>query len=271
MRSSAASRRRPVCIFCGSDSKPTKEDVWPTWLKKYVPRDLKNYAVGETRVFPTHTDETRKEVDGDPRSRRVRRVCAACNNGWMSRLQESAKPLLLPLVTGGKLVLGQGDQKLVAAWCAMSTMTSDFYYPDRQAIPQVDREWLKNHRSPPPDTWRIWIARYRREKWVSHWIKNSIPVAGEKHISEIAADDTPRPNTQTTSLVLGELYVHAYSSIFPKLVSRIGISPPLSEMICQIWPIREHFVAWPIEPITDRQADNLAGAIAQVISDIAVG
>jgi hypothetical protein len=259
-----------VCIFyrdgCG---RCTKEDVWPTWVSKYIPRDIENYTAGFTKVFPHHKEETKEKIDGDPRSRRVRFVCGKCNSGWMSVLQNTAKPILLPLIMGEKIVLSQSAQRIVAAWCAMSIMTADFFYPERQAIPQVQRDWLRDKGEPPPDTWKIWIANYQRVEWVNHCARNLIPVlAGKEDIPEFSADGIPRPNTQTTSFVVGKLYIHAYSSVLPNMVEKIGISPPLSEAICQIWPVREHFVAWPTTPITDRQADDLAGVIANVIDTL---
>ena len=57
-----------------------------------------------------------------------------CNNGWMSDLQKLAKPILLPLIQGESFLLTPKQQKIVAAWCTMSVMTSDFFQPDRQAI-----------------------------------------------------------------------------------------------------------------------------------------
>jgi hypothetical protein len=265
-----------ACIFYrpDCDSKLTKEDVWPTWMKRYVPRNQTSYSSGFTQVFPTHKTETRKKVGGDPRSRRVKFVCQKCNNGWMSRFQEQTKPILLPLITGQKIVLSQKAQQIIAGWCAMSVMTADFFYPQRQVIPQSERDWLRAHGTPPPDTWKIWITRYQRDKWPNYFARNLLPVtgfplaSGEEYVPEFAADGTPRPNTQTTTFVVGELYVHAFSSVCPDLITKFGIGAPLSERICQIWPVREHFIAWPIEPISDRIADNLAGAIADAIDRV---
>jgi hypothetical protein len=69
----------------------------------------------------------------------------------------------------------------------MSTMTSDFFYPDRQAIPQSQRDWLRNYWSPPNDTCRIWIAPYRRDKWVNRWSRNLMAISSEEHVLELAA------------------------------------------------------------------------------------
>lgn len=261
-------KRKSVCIFCGVGGRLTKEDIWPTWLTQYVPRNLTSHTAMSAIVHPTHSDVSREARDGDPRSRRVRFVCAKCNNGWMSQLQEKAKPILLPLIKGDKIVLGYDKQQFVAAWCAMSAMTSDFFFPEKQAIPQSDRDCLRGCWKPPADTWKIWIGTYKRDKWVAHWAKNSRFISSEKHIPEMSADGIPRPNTQTTTLVFGQLYVHVFSSPFPAIIAKAGVGNKGVEKVAQIWPRREHFIAWPFTPMSDRDADTIVGAIFRIFDEI---
>jgi hypothetical protein len=256
------------CIFyrpgCG---RVTKEDVWPTWLTQYVPRDLKDYSMMIEQVHPSHSDTTRQKIDGDPRSRRVKFVCGSCNNGWMSELQNRAKPYVLPLVQGSPLVLRREAQETLATWCAMSVMTSDFFYPQRPAIPQSDRDYLRSHWKPPPATWKIWIGRYVRKNWQAHWVKNAMPLEYDGRVPALSADGLPMPNTQATTIVFGQLYVHAFSSIHPSLVSIISIEK-LFEKIAQVWPVQEEFIAWPTKPMTDRDADNIQGAICEALEGL---
>jgi hypothetical protein len=247
----------------------SREDVWPTWLKKYVPRDLKNYTVRLSIIKSDRTLENEdKTVDGDPRSRRVKLICERCNNNWMSRLQEWAKPILLPLILGEKIVLSRDAQRIVAGWCAMSVMTADFFFPDRHAVPQTHRDHLRDRCEAPPDTWKIWIGNYKREKWKAHWAKQSMPISSKEHIPEITAGGFPRPNTQATTLVFGQLYVHVFSSLFPIMVAKTSITGKGIEKVAQIWPIREDFVAWPFNPMSDRDADNIAAAIFKMLDRI---
>ncbi len=262
---------RKVCIFCGKNRDDgaqhnlTKEDVWPTWLSKYVPRDLKSHTSGIGLVHRGHVEKTSAKVDGDPRSRRVKLICASCNNGWMSRLQENAKPLVLALVQGKSTILSQKDQYTLATWCAMSVMTSDFFIPDRHAIPQIERDLLRTSTQIPNDTWKIWIGRFIRKDWVPHWTKNSMPIV-DGDVDENAP--LPPPNTQSTTLVFGELYVHAFSSVFPIVVAKPWITDKRFEKIIQLWPVWEQFIAWPINPITDREADDIAGEIFSVLDNL---
>jgi hypothetical protein len=257
-----------VCIFCGKNRSDgvafrlTKEDVWPIWLNEHVPRDLKNYTFGLGFVHKGRAEKTSKKIDGDPRSRRVKLICASCNNGWMSKLQERAKPILLPLIKGQHAILSPTSQTILALWCAMGVMTSDFFVPERQAIPQSDRDLLRLSSSIPIDTWKIWIGRFIRRDWKPHWQKNSIPIIDGDVDENLPL---PLPNTQTTTLVFGELYVHAFSSVFPSVVADPRITNKKIEKIAQLWPISKQFIAWPINPITDQEADTLSGEIFSVI------
>jgi hypothetical protein len=255
-----------ICIFyqpgCG---RVTKEDVWPTWLSKYIPRDLRTYSTMSAVVHHTHADVLRENVHGDPRSRRVKWVCGSCNNGWMSTLQKLAKPILLPLMSGETTILSKNQQEIIAAWCAMSAMTSDYFYPEKQAIPQTHRDYLRANRLPPPDTWKIWIGRYERQKWVGQWVKNSLAITSEEHVAQFTPQGFPRPNTQTTTLVFGQLYVHVFSSVHPDIVAKATIAGKGIEKIAQIWPVREQFIAWPTNALLDRDADRIAGAIFGIL------
>jgi hypothetical protein len=191
----------------------------------------------------------------------------------MSTLQNRAKPIVLRLIQGDRVILGAEEQKIVAAWCAMSVMTSDFFNPTRQAVPQAHRDYFRASLLPPSDTWKIWLGFYERKNWLPHWVKNSMPVSYDDGdiATEIADDGVPMPNTQSTTLIFGKLYVHAFSSVFPSLVAKPWITGQGDgvEKFVQLWPIRDQFTAWPINPIGDRDADTYAGAIFRTLDNVA--
>ena len=49
---------------------------------------------GKTRVGPPKIRNT----PGNAWTKKIRVVCGTCNNGWMSRLETAAAPLLTPLI-----------------------------------------------------------------------------------------------------------------------------------------------------------------------------
>jgi hypothetical protein len=58
----------------------------------------------------------------------------------MSRLQQSAKPLIVPLLTGQWPHLGAAEQQTLAAWAAMFTMVVELLDPQTNAHTFADRQ-----------------------------------------------------------------------------------------------------------------------------------
>ena len=231
-----------------------------------------SYTAQNAIVHPDRIDSVTEKHSGDPQSRRVGQICRKCNNGWMSQLQQRAKPVLLPLMQGKPAILSRQAQELIARWIAMSTMTSDFFYPDKHAVPQADRDLLygtgNGDGAVPQDTWKMWIGRYQRGDWVGRWVHNSIPIYSKDDAPELSAAGIPRPNTQTTTIIFGELYVHVFSCPFPEIVAMVNLRESAHSMVAQIWPFREDVIAWPINPMSDRDADNFAAAIFRMLDAI---
>lgn len=95
-----------------------------------------------------------------------------------------------------------------------------------------------------------------------------MPISSEKHTPEITKEGLPRPNTQATTIVFGQLYVHVFSSLFPEMVARTWIAGQGLEKVAQLWPVREDFIAWPINSMLDQDADNIAAAIFNMLDRI---
>src|SRR6266478_112392 len=169
------------CIFCGKPGM-SNEDVWGRWLRPYVRADMRKhhfYAERINRPGEPNTASARLRA-GDPLHSKVRVVCETCNNGWMSMIQERAKPILIPLIQGKATILGIEAQQTVASWCAMATMTGEFLdkdpVPGTIAVSQAEREWLWKNGIPPLEGWRIWITRYQRHKWPGRWVHLVVPI-----------------------------------------------------------------------------------------------
>ena len=121
------------CIFCGvagmrtPEGKLTKEHIYSNWARRFVPRSMKNFRSLRATRHPDRTDFIIVRRSGDLRDWQVACVCAACNNGWMrQRLDEVARPVLIPLIKGEQTRLSPEHQLIVATWAAMKTMVAEY-------------------------------------------------------------------------------------------------------------------------------------------------
>lgn len=105
-------------------------------------------------ISPGRLDRPGRSID-----QTMKLVCRACNNGWMSRLQKQAKPILEPVVTGSapaSSLFAHSD--LVSRWCAMTDMVFEAMEPAFATSTASERLWLKEKDSAPPN-WSIWVGR----------------------------------------------------------------------------------------------------------------
>src|SRR4051794_32457648 len=105
------------CVFCGEQAS-SREHVFPLWLSRLVgdagdaPFTLNNPHGRNKkglRTFGVFTWD----------------ACAICNNGWMSTLEDAAKPLLSPAVRGEAISWGSDEQLTVAAWAHKTALMLD--------------------------------------------------------------------------------------------------------------------------------------------------
>jgi hypothetical protein len=256
------------CIFCDA-SPTTKEDVWPTWLTQYIPRTLKSYRGAIVEIGPEgEVTKSQKKWDGDPRSRRAQCVCAECNSGWMSRLQEQTKPLLLELVEGQETWLTIADQRLLATWATMTTITSEYIQRSTAAISAKNRDRFYRERS-PLKLWKIWIGNFHRADWKPYRVHHALPVRSRVR-TDSALSANAAPNTQTTTLIFGQLYLHVASSDIPDAIGRMTFPQEVTDTILkQIWLPRSGKLRWPPRrTMTDRDADNAAGFLFLTMTDL---
>jgi hypothetical protein len=91
------------CIFCGDSGPLSKEEMWPTWLCNIFPDPPSMAYVArtdraeETGGFTIGLRDRIIDKPGVVAVRQLKITCEGCNNGWMSRLQNDAKPILLPI------------------------------------------------------------------------------------------------------------------------------------------------------------------------------
>lgn len=146
---------RTRCAFCGERTPLTREHVWPRWLSS-----LLGPAALEGHVSETDGEITRTWF-APTGSMVVKRVCARCNGGWMSRLEEAAKPLLEQLVQGLATTLSPGDQRVIAAWAHKTLAVCDLA-TGAPVLQHAARESLLEESIPAGGV--VLLARYAGER-----------------------------------------------------------------------------------------------------------
>lgn len=113
------SQNRPrICLFCANPLEDrAKEHVIPVWLQQRlgITEDRIALIVAETethRIFNRRQHAVDQHLEG--------RICASCNNGWMSDLETDAVPLLTALLDRQKDIssLDLREKLLFARWAA---------------------------------------------------------------------------------------------------------------------------------------------------------
>jgi hypothetical protein len=263
------------CIFCQErPSNMTDEHVWGDWVTSHVPRTMNKHT--HANVFmprPGEPDPADLRVRaGDPLSSQVKVVCEKCNSGWLSGIQNSAKPFLLPLFEGAAHQIDVEAQKKIAAWITMATMTGEYLSrePRRVAVSQVDRTWFMDHSEPLPN-WSVWIGRHRWHRAVPQSSHLSLHVLDTDTLPDQLTDEPARPNTQTTAFSIGELFAFAMSSEFPEIPPgwdwRTATSARIN--LRRIWPIEKAAIRWPPPAMTDQHATAYPVAFAHYMDDLA--
>jgi hypothetical protein len=139
-----------ACLFCGKELARVRarEHVFPRWL-------LNELNIGEEPINPTQFRPSGEVVSTREHlleNLQEGRVCATCNNGWMSKLEVDARPLLRPLMegTGPVTDLTQEERAVVARWAVKtaymlnSATNYDYKIPKRYLA-----EFYANHRPVP--------------------------------------------------------------------------------------------------------------------------
>jgi hypothetical protein len=233
------------CIFCGATGL-TKEHMWADWLKSYIPRTESAHVEGLTLVHLDRDEETISRRTGDPHSRRIRCVCQSCNNGWMSRLQETVKPFLVPMLVGNRTNLHRRGQTVVAAWSAMMVMVSEHIHEEMVATPLSERVYLRERGVVPP-CWRIWIGCHSRRDHPLFTHRATTFVTTKEEMERLRGSPARISNTQISTICIGRhILIHVMSSrVAWSIVRRWKFPPQISAGLVQIWPIKAGNATWP--------------------------
>ncbi len=192
-----------ICAFCGSKDSLTQEHVWADWLKEHLPhlrRGRSNHAISGWRSDPERGTRYQPTMKGRLRHGRsppmsvLKVVCGLCNNGWMSRLQRRARPVLLPFLAGEWPKLSAQGQRTLASWATMAAMVIEFADMDTIVTPQAHREQFREEHT-PPEGWVIWVGRYQDRRWRACFTHHSYSAVLAPSETALPPNACPRAGT----------------------------------------------------------------------------
>lgn len=159
------------CIYCQKHGV-TEEHVFGKWLTKTVPRRHAGtrhfFDRPERPAFWTDGGGIATHAEhepGDLYDTTVKNVCAACNGGWMSELQEEAKPIVHSFARGEQMELADAQRITLARWVIMVSINLQCYARQLRATYHLRQE-LKSGRV--PDGWRLLVGRMDDSRYGGH-------------------------------------------------------------------------------------------------------
>lgn len=235
-------RRRPGCIFCGAKQPLCDEHIFGDWI-----RNLGYTGEGVREIIPMG-DGSRSLIErGGLFSKKLKIVCGTCNNEWMSRIEEAAKPLLVQMFNRPsqlRIVLNTNDQLALARWAFKTTVVA-VYVDHVSAFPGAHRKEFHNTLKPPQHT-QIWIG--------------SASVPTTPIYGELLAETQYKPIKMTAPATDGSPVVAtAYQSelrlfnvvfvvmgyISDSPLARIDLGENLGQVLTPVWPPNDHDILWP--------------------------
>lgn len=248
------------CKFCGSDAPLTAEHVFPEWTRSHLldPRDQGD-GTHTTIVLEAGMGVTQhRERSGPPSTWTVKCVCAACNNGWMSRLETAAKPHLLKLMDGRSGIFDD-QREVLAAWFVKTALVAGAKF---RPIRPVFYEQFHAEGKPSANT-RVWLAA-TNERF--HHYTDFRPIRTQK-------EDEPAPtiaNAYSAVIALGQVaaFVLSWDDRIP---SRKRLMQRFGQVLVPLWPTHFGATIWPPENgLSQRGLDDLSDAIVST-DEVAAG
>jgi hypothetical protein len=229
------------CLFCGrpwGQGRRSDEHVLPRWMRKHETDLLKSSQTGYSAGFDLD-DQARELVElptllttkkSSLLTLKTREVCVDCNNGWMSRLEQAARPLIHQLAeaaqTGQPLVLTVEEAKVLALWCQKTATTYELTSSRPRVVTTAMGQQLAAGTSLRGSL--IWLARHPRDYDLS------IALA---HLN-VSATHVPQPGEPDSQIALVAIVYHSVSFLI-FITDKPGQQPPPL-------PLDRWSLLWPV-------------------------
>lgn len=157
----------PFCWFCSTQQgRKSREHIFPKWLSAH-------YGARPELVTPGRFSAAGQELSRRPPKPLSAFVCgdicAECNNGWMSQVEEAVKPVLTAKTRRGRL--SDAEAFDLARWYAKTAAVLNVSQPYRLLFPELDRHAL---RTGLPNRLTVRLFRSRYQDGLVDWVQGGL-------------------------------------------------------------------------------------------------
>ena len=226
--------KKVECIFCGEIREKAKEHVWPKWLQLNLYGSLQESYVGMNAKLIQQANPKIRQTSGS--SLVYGKVCAICNNGWMSSLEVKFKTFFEKLQEDYNTIynISKEERFNVSLWVLKTSMMINSAGDYRQVIPlELYRHVAKNRTLPKNIKVDLTYIKSDPElSWEQSNIYGSINKSSESK-SDITQD--LRKNSFVTSLQIEQLGIKV---TFYKNAKKLGfkLPKPNNSKALRVWP-----------------------------------
>lgn len=228
------------CIFCGNPAD-SREHLLPNWLQGILPSDEPSVAWREVGGVKTSWETKRF-------SEKTKLVCAACNHGWMSRLENVAKEVLSPAITRSLLPyhLDLRAQWIAAQWAAKTGYVFQGQGQDL-LIPAIRPILLRMNGKPAPQVSVFLGSHYRALRDPGNSVYMQKPIQAQW---EGSSPETAQEFGYLSFLAVGGVSFLIVEHRFGEYIE-VMLGEHTSKMFTKIWPSSARVAAWPPELLMD--------------------
>ena len=215
----------------------TREHLWGRWMQEFA-----RHATGHYRFGIAGGRATLREFVAPTFTQTLRRVCRACNNGWMAELEAQMKSVTTRMLSNEGAVLGATEQATLARWMLKTALVIASI--SEHAATEVDPQ---HHRavaagSMPPNT-TVWLGRYEgAELQAGAWV----------HRFAWEDGDAARQSGNGYFFLVSALTLVGFGIVMGgsgEITPGVELGAPMLASFRRIWPISEHYaVVWPTAP-----------------------
>ncbi|KAA1426605.1 hypothetical protein [Nocardioides antri] len=237
----------PDCWFCATPkAKTSREHIFPRWLTGEL-------GVRDEEVTPMHVRLEAPNADHVMTKRPLAgfvatRICQECNNGWMSELETTARPVLTESPRKGRLT--RAEAEILARWFAKTAVVLNVSQNFRLLVEARDRHELAIG-IPNNATVALMRLSPAAGKTVD-WIQTSPMTALVPAAMEQAAVQRIIERTLQVNIQVGDLGAVVTFAARPNTTEAVeGYLPAATP----IWPLPARLPAWGSLPRYDSARD----------------